>query len=157
MARSEDNDLSDKCMAILRDVYARSMARNSRITHPAWLAAGAYNKMDPSKRSPLLVKYAARLALRKMAASLCREEHEAREEASEGMQGQLFELLQKQYPAKRGPEIIYVAREDLTLAERQWNIDRLRKESAAKAKHADALQAETDALVARGYFEQVAA
>lgn len=156
MARNDDNDLSEQCIQILREVYSRSMRNNPRKIHPAWLAAGAYNKMDKGERAPLLVRYAARLALRKMAGSLCREEHEKQETAAERGQQELFEL-QRYYPVKRDGDEIYIPRMDMTLADRQETITRLRSESASKGKHADALQAETDTLMAHGYFEQQAA
>jgi hypothetical protein len=51
--------------------------------------------------------------------------------------------LLRRYPAIRDGEVVYVLREYLTLEERRENSERLRKEAAAKAAHADAIQAET--------------
>lgn len=153
MAKSDDNDLSDKCMAIVSEAYARAITKNPRKIHPAYIAAIAYSKMDKTKRAPTLVKYAARLQLRQMATTLCRKVHEKVEATLESAQQEIWDL-QANYPVTRSGELIFIARMDMTLEDRQANISRLRKESAAKARHADALQAETDKLVAQGYFEK---
>jgi hypothetical protein len=56
--------------------------------------------------------------------------------------------LQRRYPIGDGQT--YRLREHLTYTERMANADRLDAESVAKAKHARALRAETERLVAQG-------
>ena len=139
------NDLGEQCMNVLRKAYDHSVTINQRVIHPDWLAAKAYERMDKGKRAPTLVRYAALLSLRKMAGVLCAGEEKKQEAAAE---------LQKRYLVNRLGEQVYVLREEMTLEERHWKIANLRAESEAKAKHADALQAETDTLVMQGYFER---
>lgn len=149
-----ENEMTEQVMQILRNQYDKALRKDSDQINPAWLAAGAYEKMDPSTRAPILVRYTSSLQLRQMARGLCRKEHETQEAESE--QHEMFEL-QAYYPAQRNGEEVYVKRAELTLAERQANITRLRAEAESKSKHADALQAETDALMAKGYFAEQAA
>lgn len=56
----------------------------------------------------------------------------------------------------RASEEVYVLREHMTLDERRANVARLRAEAASKARHADALEAETEALLARGLLSAAA-
>lgn len=86
-----------------------------------------------------------------MARAICRKRIE--EDEAPSRQGQLFSgQLQPRYPARRNSQGMYVLRQHLSLDERQHNIARLRSVVDAVGRHADAMQSETDALIAQGYF-----
>lgn len=153
--RDYEDGLGEKCMDAVRVEYERAKRRRADVIHPAYIAACAFNKIDPSGRAPIMAKYAARQYLRRLATSLSREQEQAKPAADR--QQEMFDGLQPYYPCKRSGEAVVVRRDLLTLEERLANIARLRAEAESKAKHADALQAETDALMAQGYFEQKAA
>lgn len=61
--------------------------------------------------------------------------------------------LQRRYPAIRDGEECYVKRKCLTTAERLKTVAQLRKEAAAAARHADALEAEMEALIRAGRLD----
>lgn len=111
--------------------------------------------IDPDRSAPGMVTLAAHLELRQLARSICRQR--AKQEEGEAAQSALFDdQLQKRYPATRGGEEVYILREYMTLPERAENISRLRREAASKSRHADALQAETDSLLAMGRLASAA-
>ena len=127
---------------------------------PKLLAEKVFDEIDPRSRSPLLVQGAAILELRQLARGICRDEHTKSQEVSES--GSLFDFqLQARYPATRAiegmdreKEEVYVLREHLTVKERRQNSARLRGEANAKIAHADALDAETDAMVRSGKLHE---
>jgi hypothetical protein len=110
------------------------------------LAENVYEDIDPQGLAPELVRSAAVLELRQLARAICRSRQVSDENQSQ--QGSLFEQLQPRYPNCKGDT--YILREHLTLEDRQWNIERLRKEANVKLIHADALAAETEHLVSIG-------
>lgn len=151
MADNETNVL----MSLLRTEYERLDGGGEIEISPALLAAKTFLAIDPAAASPGLVRLAATLELRQLARSICRqriEEDEARVER----QGEMFVQLQGRYPCRRGGDEVYVRREYMTLDERRAFESRLRQESVAKMRHADALAAETDALIAAGVFSLAA-
>ena len=138
-----------RLMELLRNQYERLDDTGEIAISPSLLASRVMDQIDRERASPAMVSLAAHLELRQLARSICRKRVE--EDEAESMQSSLFEdQLQPRYPALRGDEEMYVRRDHLTLAERLDNIARLRKEAASKARHADALQSETDSLVALG-------
>jgi hypothetical protein len=94
--------------------------------------------------------------LRQLARSICRKPGGQGDDADEVTQPLFEDQLQPRYPAIREGEEAYVLRANLTLAERRANSARLRLEAASKARHADALDAETEQLLADGYFKDAA-
>lgn len=142
---------SSELEQVLRDEYSR--IPEDVAVFPSILADRAYARIDPSERSPLLVRWAAILELRQLARGICRERFTVEEkEAEDTSQGLLFNL-QKRYPARRGDEDGYFPLAQLTYGELQHNIRRLRNEAGAKIAHADALQAYTDTLIATGQLQ----
>jgi hypothetical protein len=149
----ERDALAEQVTQILRQHYEALDERGEIEINPAMLAGAAYQQLDQQDHAPILVRYAAILELRQMARGLCRKRIEEDAENAEHQPAGLFDSqLQPRYPAMRSGQETYVRREHLTLDERGINIARLRSEGAAKLRHANALQAETDALVAQGAF-----
>lgn len=147
---------TERAMQVLREEYEELDNAGEVIIKPALLAAHAIERIDPASDSPVLVSWLAVLQMRQMARSICRTVSQL-DDPSKAEQGALFDgQLQRRYPATREGEEVYVLRERLTLAERKANSARLRAESIAKARHADALDAETDALLAHGHFSDAA-
>lgn len=128
-----------KLRVLLLTVYERR-ATAVRVS-PNWLATEAMASLDPRKTAPELVYLAAHLQLRQLARTICRGKFEDDGEDQEA--NDLFPDLQTRYPAARSrdtdPE--YVLLDHLAEADVRFNIDRLRKESAKKMRHADALEA----------------
>lgn len=144
-----------QAMDILSREYDRLNNAGAVEIRPDVLAQKAYRKIDTKKKAPPLAQWLAQLELRQMARLICRRHIDGYEESID--QGALFDgQLQPRYPATRNGEETYVKREFLALEERLNNVARLRKESIAKARHADALEAETDRLKAQGYFKNAA-
>jgi hypothetical protein len=149
------NDQTEQIMQVLREEYDALDATEATI-NPAHVAARALERLDPASGAPVLVSYAAVLQYRQMARSICRKIAMVDDPGADG-QSSLFDgQLQRRYPAHRSGEEVYVLREHLTLAGRRANSARLRAEAASKLQHANALDAETDALVARGYLSDAA-
>lgn len=152
--RHDKDTLAEQVLRVLQQQYDEFDERGDIEINPALLANSAYAILDPEDSSPYLVHYTSVLELRQLARSICRKKLDF-DQVSE--QGRLFDgQLQPRYPANRSGEEVYVRREFLTLAERNANIARLRSEASAKFRHADALQAETDALERQGEFAEVA-
>lgn len=128
-----------KLREVLSQIYDRR-ASESRIS-PAWLATEAMRELDPGQASPSLVYIAANLQLRQIARGMCRNRFEADEEQTD--QHSLWPNLQTRYPAvhSKDSEPEYVLLEDLTKADVEYNVQRLRAEAEAKLAHADALEA----------------
>ena len=108
---------------------------------PSLLATTALVELDPDKRTPALVYMAAHLELRQIGRSICREWFEKEEEPDEAHS--LFPDLQNRYPAAHAEDVepMYRLLEHLTEDDVMFNVNRLRREAAAKMKHADALEA----------------
>lgn len=144
-------------MSLLRSEYARLDDCGEIGISPALLAAKALDAIDPAGASPVLVRIAASLELRQLARSVCRAQIEDEDDEEATDQGELFAVrLQFRYPATRGGDEIYVLRDHLTIAERRSNSERLRREGAAKVRHARALDAETEKLIASGILHEAA-
>jgi hypothetical protein len=152
---TEKQALSEQVNRILQQQYERLDQAGDIEISPALVAAHGYEEMDPEAKAPTLVQYVAQLQLRQQARYICRKR--VGEEDDTSNQTQMFdEGLQPRYPAIRNGEEVYVKREHLTLHERKYNIGRLRNEGESKVKHAIALEAETNMLIARGDFGAVA-
>lgn len=144
-----------RLMDLLRAQYERLDDSGEIAVSPALLASKVMDAIDPDRSAPGMVTLAAHLELRQLARSICRQR--AEQEEGEAAQSTLFDdQLQKRYPATRGGEEVYILREYMTLPERAENISRLRREAASKSRHADALQAETDSLIAMGRLASAA-
>lgn len=140
---------TERLNEILREKYDELHGAGDVEISPAKLATFAYLIIDPEHVAPMLVEGAAILELRQLARSICATRD--RDQANETEQMSMFDMqLQPRYPARRGEEDVYVLRSCLTEEERRHNSARLRKESEAKNRHADALDAETDDLLMRG-------
>lgn len=147
---------TERAMQVLREEYETLDGTGDAVIKPALLAARAIERIDPASDSPVLVSWLAVLQMRQMARSICRMVSQI-DDPSQAGQGALFDgQLQRRYPATRDSEEVYVLRERLTLAEREANSARLRAEGIAKIRHADALDAETHALMASGHFDSAA-
>jgi hypothetical protein len=122
------------------------------------LARNVYVRIDAEAVAPVLVEYAALMALKDMAREICRLRSAPQEKLVEFRPGVLFDLqLQPRYPTGRNDDDVYVLRDYLTLRERRWVISRLRSEATTKSAHADALEAETQELIRRGLLRDEAA
>lgn len=111
---------------------------------PSWVATEGMNKLDENvdnkSRAPLIY-VGCHLQLRQIARALLRNEFEDDKEKS--AQHELFPDLQWRYPRQHraGEEPCYILLEDMTDADVEYNVVRLRDEGNAKLKHATALQA----------------
>ncbi len=149
------SDQHEQVMQVLREEYSRLDTSGEIGVRPAQVASRAQARLDSSCSTPILVAYCSTMQLRQMARSVCRASSAVDDPS---VQGALFDgQLQRRYPAQRNGDEEYVLREHMTVEERRANSARLRAEAASKNRHADALDAETDALVAAGHFDQVAA
>jgi hypothetical protein len=123
--------------------------------NPSAVASAALLELDPKKVSVPAVAAGCNLALRQIARRLLRKRFEEPDEdddedadepeqarhdgnAPEPEQADLFPHLQRRYPSSRAGE--YVKREEMTSADINFNVARLRKEGASKSAHADALE-----------------
>ena len=119
------------------------------IVFPTALAAAVLDVFATGEEEPHLeyaslehFKHMARVFLAK------RKGHEADESPAYQSEMQLGEQfsgkLQDRYPLPRkvGEEAAYKRRQDLTDAERAWNVEQLRKSGNARLEHANALEAE---------------
>lgn len=125
------------------------------IIEPPMLASLVMDAIDSARLSPPLVNVAATLQLRQLARAICRSRNVKRNDDS-GQESMFDDQLQPRYPVDSEGETGYKLREQLTLKERERIISMLRKEAAAKGRHADALQSETDDLVRRGILSDAA-
>lgn len=151
----EQKESTGKLMELLKMLYLELDADGEVGISPTLLASKVLDTIDPNRCSPILVSIAASLELRQLARVVCRETQSENE--SRAAQSVLFdEQLQSRYPATRDGEEIYVMRQHLTVEERLWNVSRLRKEAQTKGRHADALQSETDKLIASGVLRSAA-
>jgi hypothetical protein len=107
---------------------------------PAFLASEALTAMSNAAAVLNMAPDIYRLAhahMKQMARALCRGRFEGADES----QPELFEGLQVRYPkAHQTAERVYVLLEHMDEADVAFNVARLRKESQAKADHADALE-----------------
>lgn len=147
MGDSLSNQLADVVRACIADV------NEDREVSPALLASKAMARLDPDSISPPLVQWGCNLELRQIARKLLQREYDPITHVDLAAQAGLFDGLQQRYPCKRAADFVYVQRDDMTLEERRFNSGRLRACGLALGKHADALDTETDALVAEGRFE----
>lgn len=142
---------SEGLLSIVQEVYAE-LDRQSPVDISSHIcAAEAMKIIDPKGIGPAMEQLGCTLYLRQLARGVCHERAEdgtGGEFISDG-QGTLFDgQLQRRYPIGDGKT--YRLREHMTYAERMANAERLESESVAKAKHARALRAETEMLVAQG-------
>ena len=147
---------TDLAIHLLREEYNRLDEANEIAISPACLATTVYAILDPlsERKTPVAIQVLAILQLRQLARGICHERDRSEQEMVEG-QATLFQMrLQRRYPVRREEEENsdprYVLRSELTLAERNLNIARLRREAESKNNHADALQGETNALLRAG-------
>jgi hypothetical protein len=146
-------EATERINNLIRQQYNELDERNTVTIAPAHLARAVYDALDPEAHSPLDVQFLCILQLRQMARQICAKRND--EEESQANQGALFEMqLQPRYPAKRDGEDVYVIRAELTLKERRIIIARLEAEASAKARHAEALKAETEDLLKRGVLHE---
>jgi len=144
------NNEHEKISDMIRHEYERLNRSVAIPIDPASLAETVYKKIDPSSRSPLLVRYSALMHIRQMGRSICRERYKFHEEEAENnSQGNFFEL-QPRYPVMRDGIEVYIPRMEMTYEDRLENIQRLESEAKTKSRHARALRAETDNLVRSG-------
>src|SRR5258708_22781655 len=129
--------------------------RDQARINPDSIATAALLELDQKKISVPAVLAGCHLALRQIARGQLRkrflEEPDDDEDASESEQSEhdcdapepeqadLFPQLQRRYPSSRAGE--YILREQMSAADLNFNVGRLRKEGATKSKHADALEA----------------
>lgn len=149
---------TEQLMQALREEYDALDGDGEIAVSPALVAARTLQRLDRDGDSPTLVALAATLELRQLARAICRQASNLDDPSDQPGQGALFDgQLQRRYPAQRSGAEVYVLREHLTLDERRSNIARLRAEAASKMRHADALESETEGLVARGVLGCAAA
>jgi hypothetical protein len=145
---------SDQLSILIRTQYDALDDEGVIAIAPSDLAQAVYEVIDPTSKSPDLVRLAAILELRQLSRAICRERYVEKENATD--QSSLFEYaLQPRYPAERGTgsgevECFYVLRDYLSLEERFAISERLRREARSKLRHADALDAETNQLISIG-------
>lgn len=110
---------------------------------PTWIATEAMRKLHGMalQREKPLIYTGCHMFLRQLARGLCAETFEDKEGLA---QHDLFPALQRRYPVARSTsseEPQYIKLELMTQEDKDYNVDRLRKEGEAKLKHADALDA----------------
>ena len=132
----------------LTDIIARIIEtrRDQTKISPSWIATQALIELDPDKKSIPLVYLAAHLEMRQIARGVLRqwfEDSDPETDEGEPLQHELFPGLQRRYPTVRqkGDEPEYVRLEEMTDADIDYNVTRMRRESMAKLHHADALVA----------------
>src|SRR5882762_7036677 len=128
----------------LIELIARIIELRNRAVRisPSWVATEALSSIDPNKKSPPLVSLGCHLELRQLARGQLRKRFENGDE--EIRQDDLFPALQPRYPTPRSQQLEepeYILREEMSDADIDYNINRLRKEAEAKQLHADALAA----------------
>jgi len=141
---------TEQVMCMLREEYDACRKVSEIEIKPTLLAERVQKRIDKKGRSPTLTAWMAVLQLRKLASELTRPGDKSEDSTPTHT---LFEL-QRYYPAVRQGEEIRVLREHLTVPERRQCAMALRRESASKAAHADALDAETDALIRAGILRE---
>lgn len=132
---SSEHELND----VLRSVFESHRDRPS--IHPSWLATEAMVEMEFPRELHQLGYLGCHLALRQLARALCRKVFDPKET----LENDLFpDTLQDRYPrrpAKDTEEPEYVLLSIISKEDAMYNVDRLRKESMSKLRHADALEA----------------
>jgi hypothetical protein len=151
----QSNNLADQINAALAKAHTELVEQDVLIISPSVVAARAMQILDPDKRSPNLVEYAAILELRQLSRAMCRRQYDATSEEAIA-QGTLFAGLSARYPVLRDGVEGYVPRLKMTLAERMQVPPRYRQVGQSIIEHADAFEAETNRLIADGYFDKAA-
>lgn len=147
---------TEQVQQIMRDVYDALDNTGDVEVNPKLVAARTLDRLDPEGIAPTLVGWTATLELRQMARAFCRRVS-CVADLGASVQSEMFDgQLQRRYPAVRNGEEVYVLREHMTLRERRQMSARLRSEAKAKSQHADALDAETDALLQLGEIAEAA-
>lgn len=130
----------------LTDIIAQIIEtrRDETKISPSWIATQAMTELDPDHHSIPLVYLAAHLEMRQIARGLLRqwfEDSDPETDDGESLQHELFPSLQRRYPCvrRKGDEPEYVRLEEMTDADIDYNVTRMRRESMAKLHHADAL------------------
>lgn len=145
MIESMTNQLEQVLRACLEDM------EDEIEVSPALLAHCAVKILDPDGNSPALVEWGCNLQLRQLSRQILRREYDPVDRAIDN-QTELFAGLQQRYPVERNGEHVYVPRMAQTLEERRKNEDRMYKSADGLISHADKHKAETDMLVATGFF-----
>lgn len=128
-----------------------AMLDGAIIISPSALAHRVFEQFSTGEESPGIayaglehLKHMARvfLARRKDADGDLNDAHGAQAEMDLGTS--FSNKLQDRYPLPRkdGEEACYKLRSQLTMEERAWNANQLRKSARARMEHADALEAE---------------
>jgi hypothetical protein len=113
---------------------------------PAWIATEVMNQLDTMgvRATAPLIYIGCHMQLKQVARALCRGMFEPRDDRDHSAQHELFPDLQWRYPAARSvpsEDPIYILLEEMTDADVNYNVSRLRAEGQAKIQHAAALQA----------------
>lgn len=130
--------------------------REAAIVGPGALASRVYDAFATGEEEPH-IQYASIEHLKHMARVFLARHHDADgdDNPAHKVQGELPGIsfsgqLQDRYPLPRKPgeEPAYKLRSQLTAEERAWNVQQLRKSAKARQEHADALEAEGQAMAA---------
>ena len=147
----------EQAMQIVRKQFDLLDQDGDIAVSPSIVAAKAYEEIDPGTISPVLVQYTSILELRQLAREVCRKKYEDGDTELDKPQGEMFDgQLQGKYPVTRNEERVYVPRGQMTEQDYAYNVKRLRTEAVAKARHADALEAEMQERKNLGHFDDVA-
>lgn len=133
---------------IIEDLYD---LHSDKITiSPAWLATEGMKKLRFAPTDNRLVYIGCHLQLRVIARGFCNKKfdpvHRAAAAEDEQQSEMFAKTLQERYPRKpvSGEERSYIKRSHLSVVDREFNVERLRKCGGAMMKHADALEAENE-------------
>ena len=136
----------EQLRVVVKLIYTEARKSGSKIK-PAWVAAGAVDRLDKRKRAPLLVRHAALQACTQIAREICRADFEPRtaEEVEGVPQHPMFPAMRAMYPLRPGkePEPAYVApeHEDFDEQDMLYNFHRDKTAGATLTRGADALYA----------------
>lgn len=116
---------------------------------PSALAVKIYDHFTKQRKVDPHIQYASLEHFKSMARSFLRRRNDPNHDESDAYsrQDEMFSFsgkLQRRYPMphKHGEEPQYKLREHLTIEERAWNVEQLRKSAKSRQEHADALEAE---------------
>lgn len=149
METSFDPETGARLNHLLEQEYD-AQDRSNPLISPIQMADAVYARcLLPSSSVPKEIYYAAILELRQLARQVCARKEVTDEDEAEA-QGLLPFAFQRRYPRKRSGDSQYVLFENMSYEDLTENIVRLRTEAKAKHRHADALEAHRNALVASG-------
>ena len=136
----------DDTRGLMHEEYARQDKPHHFVV-PAEMAERVYKKCKGPAWIPPAIEREAMNSLKQLAREVCRA-HEVKE--GQETQEQFPFAWQDRYPCERNGEPVYVRIDDLEYEDYNVNISRLEAEGASKIRHALALRARRDALVAEG-------